>query len=324
MNELTPLPPPPSSSALALPALVASADEAARLRFLEFFAVTIRNPHTRRAYMRAAGEFLAWVAARGVTSLAGVQPLHVAAWIEAQGGELAPPSVKQQLAGVRSLFDWLVMGQIVPANPAASVRGPAYSQRRGKTPVLVPDEARHLLDTIDVATHAGLRDRALIGLMVYSFARIGAALAMRVEDVFMQNRRLWVRLHEKGGKLHEMPCHHNLEDYLTAYIDGCGLREDRKGPLFRTIARGTGQLSETPLPQANAFAMVRRRAAAAGIGTAIGNHSFRATGITTYLKNGGTLETAATMANHSSTRTTQLYDRRPDDVTLDEVERVLI
>ena len=324
MNELTPLPPPPSSSALALPALVASADEAARLRFLEFFAVTIRNPHTRRAYMRAAGEFLAWVAARGVTSLAGVQPLHVAAWIEAQGGELAPPSVKQQLAGVRSLFDWLVMGQIVPANPAASVRGPAYSQRRGKTPVLVPDEARHLLDTIGVATHAGLRDRALIGLMVYSFARIGAALAMRVEDVFMQNRRLWVRLHEKGGKLHEMPCHHNLEDYLTAYIDGCGLREDRKGPLFRTIARGTGQLSETPLPQANAFAMVRRRAAAAGIGTAIGNHSFRATGITTYLKNGGTLETAATMANHSSTRTTQLYDRRPDDVTLDEVERVLI
>lgn len=324
MNELAPLPPPPSSSALALPALVASADEAARLRFLEFFAVTIRNPHTRRAYMRAAGEFLAWCEARGVISLAGVQPLHVAAWIEAQGGELAPPSVKQQLAGVRSLFDWLVMGQVVPANPAASVRGPAYSQRRGKTPVLVPDEARHLLDTIDVATHAGLRDRALIGLMVYSFARIGAALAMRVEDVFMQNRRLWVRLHEKGGKRHEMPCHHNLEDYLTAYIDGCGLREDRKGPLFRTIARGTGQLSETPLPQANAFAMVRRRAAAAGIGTAIGNHSFRATGITTYLKNGGTLETAATMANHSSTRTTQLYDRRPDDVTLDEVERVLI
>ena len=324
MNELAPLPPPPSSSALALPALVASADEAARLRFLEFFAVTIRNPHTRRAYMRAAGEFLAWCEARGVASLAGVQPLHVAAWIEAQGGELAPPGVKQQLAGVRSLFDWLVMGQVVPANPAASVRGPAYSQRRGKTPVLVPDEARHLLDTIDVATHAGLRDRALIGLMVYSFARIGAALAMRVEDVFMQNRRLWVRLHEKGGKRHEMPCHHNLEDYLTAYIDGCGLREDRKGPLFRTIARGTGQLSETPLPQANAFAMVRRRAAAAGIGTAIGNHSFRATGITTYLKNGGTLETAATMANHSSTRTTQLYDRRPDDVTLDEVERVLI
>ena len=312
------------SPSLALPALIAAADDATRLRFLEFFAVTIRNPHTRRAYARAAGDFFAWVAARGVVSLAGVQPLHVAAWIEALGREVSPPSVKQQLAGVRHLFDWLVTGQVVPVNPAASVRGPAHSVRRGKTPVLDPQEARRLLDAIDLTTPAGLRDRALIGLMVYSFARIGAALAMRVEDVFVQNRRLWVRLHEKGGKRHEMPCHHNLEEYLAAYLDGCDLREDRKGPLFRTIARRTKHLSDTPLPQANAFAMVRRRATAAGIETAIGNHSFRATGITAYLKNGGTLETAATMANHSSTRTTQLYDRRPDDVTLDEVERVLI
>ncbi len=320
MAQLAPL----AFPGLVLPALVASADDRAQLRFLEFFAVTIRNPHTRRAYARAAGAFLAWVAERGVSSLGGVQPLHVAAWIEALGREVSAPSVKQQLAAVKHLFDWLVTGQVVPVNPAASVRGPVHSVRRGKTPVLDPREARALLDAIDVTTPAGLRDRALIGLMVYSFARIGAALAMRVEDVFMQNRRLWVRLHEKGGKRHEMPCHHNLEEYLIAYLDGCALRDDRKGPLFRTIARGTKRLSDTPLPQANAFAMVRRRAAAAEIGTAIGNHSFRATGITTSLKNGGTLETAATMANHSSTRTTQLYDRRPDDVTLDEVERVLI
>jgi integrase/recombinase XerC len=242
MNELAPLP----SPTLALPALIASADETARRRFLEFFAVTIRNPHTRRAYARAAGDFLAWIAARGVSSLAGVQPLHVAAWIEALGGELAAPSVKQQLAAVRSLFDWLVTGQVMPVNPAASVRGPSHSVRRGKTPVLVPDEARLLLDTIDIATHAGLRDRALIGLMVYSFARIGAALAMSVEDAYVQNRRLWVRLHEKGGKRHEMPCHHNLEEYLLAYIDGCDLREDRKGPLFRTIGRKTKRLTATP------------------------------------------------------------------------------
>lgn len=277
-----------------------------------------------RAYARATGEFLGWCATRGVTSIAAVQPLHVAAWIEMLGREVSAPTVKQRLAGVRHLFDWLVMGQVVPVNPAASVRGPAHSVRRGKTPVLAPDEARRLLDSIDVTTPAGLRDRALIGLMIYSFARIGAALAMRAEDVFVQNRRLWVRLHEKGGKRHEMPCHHNLEEYLTAYLDGCGLRDDRKGPLFRTIARGTKQLSENPLPQASAFQMVRRRAAAAEIGTAIGNHSFRATGITAYLKNGGTLEKAATMANHASTRTTQLYDRRPDDVTLDEVERIMV
>jgi len=320
MNQLIPLP----SPVFALPALIANADERAQLRFLEFFAANIRNPHTRRAYARATGEFLGWCEARGVTSVAAVQPLHVAGYVEELTRDRSAPTAKQRLAGIRHLFDWLVVGQVVPVNPAASVRGPSHSVRRGKTPVLDPHEARRLLDAIDVTTPIGLRDRALIGLMAYSFARVGAALAMKVDDAFVQNRRLWVRLHEKGGKRHEMPCHHNLEEYLTAYLDGCELRDDRKGPLFRTIGRGTHRLSTTPLPQASAFQMVRRRAAAADIATAIGNHSFRATGITAYLKNGGTLERAATMANHASTRTTQLYDRRSDDVTLDEVERVLI
>ncbi len=236
LNQLAPLP----SPAFALPALVASADDRAQLRFLEFFAVTIRNPHTRRAYARAAGDFLAWVAARGVTSLAGVQPLHVAAWVERLGREVSVPTVKQRLAGVRHLFDWLVTGQVMPTNPAASVRGPAHSVRRGKTPVLAPDEARRLLDSIDLGTDAGLRDRALIALMVYSFARIGAALSMRVEDVFMQNRRLWVRLHEKGGKRHEMPCHHNLEEYLTAYIDGYSFPKFFVKIFMPLIASGIG------------------------------------------------------------------------------------
>lgn len=320
MNALAPLPGP----ALTLPAIIAAAGPDAQMRFVEFFTATIRNAHTRRAYGRGVGDFLGWCEARGITALPQILPLHVAAWIEELGAELSVPTVKQRLAAVRHLFDWLVRTGVVAQNPAVSVRGPAYSQRRGKTPVLDPHEARELLDSIDVSTCIGLRDRALIGLMTFSFARVGAALAMRVEDVFVQNRRLWVRLHEKGGKRHEMPCHHQLEEYLHAYIDGCGLAEDRKAPLFRTIARGTGQLSRTPLPQANAYQMVRRRGLKAGIGTQIGNHSFRATGITAYLKNGGTLERAAAMANHASTRTTQLYDRRSDEVTLGEVERIRI
>jgi site-specific recombinase XerD len=320
MNPLAPLPCP----GLPVPALVAAAGEQARTRFLEFFAANIRNPHTRRAYSRAVGEFLEWCADAGVPSIAHVAPLHVATWIEAQTREPSPPSVKQRLAALRHLFDWLVTGQVVPANPAASVRGPQHSVKGGKTPVLDPAEARGLLDSIDTATPAGLRDRALIALMVYSFARIGAAIGMKVEDVFVQNRRLWVRLREKGGKAHAMPCHHNLEEYLTAYLDGCGLHADPEGPLFRTIPNRGGQLTETPLPQANAHAMIRRRAAGAGIDTKVGNHTFRATGITAYLKNGGTLENAAAMANHASTRTTQLYDRRRDDMSLDEVERISI
>lgn len=318
-NELTVREP-----TIMLPALVAAADEKAQLRFLEFYAVAIRNPNTRRAYIRAAVDFLQWCEPQGLRSIVDVRPLHVAGWIELQTRSYAAPTAKQRLAAIRHLFDWLVTGQIIPFNPASSVRGPAHRVKRGKTPILSTEEARELFDNIDISTPIGLRDRALIGLMVYSFARVGAALQMKVEDVYVLNRRLWVRLHEKGGKEHEMPCHHNLEEYLHAYLDGCGLRDDPKGVLFRTIGRGTGQLTKTPLPQQNAHAMVRRRASKAGIATLIGNHSFRATGITAYLKNGGLLERGAAMANHSSTRTTQLYDRRPDDVTLDEVERVQI
>jgi integrase len=137
---------------------------------------------------------------------------------------------------------------------------------------------RTLLDSISGTSPIDLRDKALIGLMLYSFARIGAVVAMKVEEVFMQSRRLWVRLHEKGGKLHDMPCNHYAEAYLHTYIEGTGLAADPKGPLFRTVGRD-GKLTTNALDRVNAYELVRRRAAAAGIATKIGNHSFRATGL---------------------------------------------
>ena len=218
-------------------AIIAASGESAGLRFLEFFASNIRNTQTRLAYSRAVGKFLAWCEAQGVRSLAGVQPLHVATWIEAQTREASSPTVKQRLAAIRHLFDWLVIGQIVPVNPAASVRGPKHIVRKGKTSVLEPAEARALLDSIDTATPVGLRDRALISLMVYSFARIGAALGMKVEDVYSERRRLWVRLHEKGGKRHEMPCHHNLETYLQEYIERRGSGRSKGAAVSHDRAR---------------------------------------------------------------------------------------
>jgi integrase len=159
--------------------------------------------------------------------------------------------------------------------------------------------------------------------MVYSFARVGAAIAMRVEDVYVQGRRTWIRLHEKGGKVHEMPCHHNLDEYLHAYIDQAQL-VDGKGWLFRSAIGRTGALSERPMRQADVYRMIARRALAADVRTKIGCHSFRATGITEYLRNGGKLEIAQQMANHESARTTGLYDRRQDQVSLDEIERIVI
>jgi hypothetical protein len=203
MSQLVPI------SSPALPSLVVAAGERASMRFLEFFAGNIRNPHTRRAYYRVAADFFEWCASAGVPSIAAVQPVHVATWIEASTRELAAPSVKQRLAPLRHVFDWLVNGQVMPVNPAHTVRGPRHVVTAGQTPVLDPAEARALLNSIDASTHAGSMYRPcrvarprLIGLMVYSFARIGAALGMAVEDVYTQNRRLWVRLREKGGKRH--------------------------------------------------------------------------------------------------------------------------
>jgi site-specific recombinase XerD len=318
MNPLVPI------LADCAPAPVAAMGERASYRFFEFFTAQIRNPHTRRAYARAAYEFFAWLEAQGVTTLTAIECVHVAAYVEQLQKARSAPTAKLRLAALKHLFDWMVIGQIMPTNPAAAVRGPRHIVRRGKTPVLDPSEARQLLNAIDTGSVIGLRDRALIGLMIYSFARIGAAIGMQVEDVYMQNRRLWVRLHEKGGKQHAMPCHHNLEAYLHEYIDGAGLANKPKALLFQTYNLATSQLTGNHLPQANAYAMIQRRAKAADISTRVGNHTFRATGVTAYLKNGGTLERAAQMANHASTRTTQLYDRRTESVTLDEVERVMI
>jgi integrase/recombinase XerD len=308
----------PSSS---LPSVFTARPEA-RTRMREFFTSHIRNPNTRRAYMEAVRQFSAFCAEIGILDLAQVEPVHVAAFVELQLKTQSKPTVKVRLAALRMLFDWMVVGQVLPVNPAHAVRGPKHTQRRGKTPVLQADEARTLIDAIDATSLPGLRDRALIGLMVYTFARVGAAVSMRVEDFYVQGRRGWVRLHEKGGKEHEMPTHHNLDRYLEEYIATAGITDDRKGPLFRTIRGRSGELTSNPLLQSDVWRMIRRRALAAGIKTEIGCHTFRATGITAYLKNGGRLEIAQQMAAHESARTTGLYDRRSDEVSLDEVERI--
>lgn len=308
----------PSSS---LPSVFTARPEA-RTRMRDFFSSHIRNPHTRRAYRKAVWQFSAFCAEQGIVDLAQVEPVHVAAFVESQLRLHSKPTVKQRLAALRMLFDWMVVGQVLPVNPAHAVRGPKYTQRKGKTPVLTVDEARVLLDSIDTTSLPGLRDRALIGLMVYTFARVGAAVGMKVEDYFVQGRRGWVRLHEKGGKEHEMPTHHNLDHYLEEYVKAADIGQDRKAPLFRTTRGRSGELTGNPMTQPDVWRMIRRRAAQAGIATEIGCHTFRATGITAYLKNGGRLEVAQQMAAHESSRTTGLYDRRSDEVSLDEVERI--
>ena len=329
--------------------MIAEAGDRASRRFLDFFAASIENDNTRLAYHCAICSFFAWIEEHGIGELADIEPFHVAAYLKAlrvsEAGDraireraAARPTVKQHLAAIRMLFDWLVVGQVLAINPAHAVRGPKHVVKRGKTPVLSEEQARRLLASIKVTktvkaedgsdreapSLVGLRDRALIGVMVYSFARISAVVGMEVEDYFANGKRWWLRLHEKGGKRHDMPAHHKLEQFLDEYLDATGIRDQGKTPLFRSALGRTGILTERPMHRIDAYQMVRRRTAAAGLKGKLGCHVFRATGITAYLEAGRTLENAQAMAAHESPRTTKLYDRTSDQITLDEVERITI
>ena len=221
------------------------------------------------------------------------------------------------------LGDWLVVNQVLRVNPAAAVRGPKHVVTKGSTPVLSPAEARKLLETIDTGTLAGLRDRALLSVMLYSFARVSAVLGMRRQDYFGQGNRGWLRLHEKGGKRHDVPAHHRAAAALDAYVEAGGI-EEPKAALFQSVDPAGRCLSGRALERRVVLAMIKRRAAAAALPPSTCCHTFRATGITAYLSNGGTLEHAQQIAGHASPKTTKLYDRTADSITVDEIERIVI
>jgi integrase/recombinase XerD len=311
-----------ASEGTSLSPLIANAGERAAWRFLEFFTVNIRNRNTRVAYGLAASAFLRWCEDKGIRRIEDVQPLHVAGYIEELAQVRKAPTVKQHLACLRMLFDWLVTGQVIASNPAHAVRGPRHSVMKGATTVMSSADASAFLKSIDTSHVVGLRDRAFIGVMVYAFARVSAVAGLKVEDYFPLRKRWWLRLNEKNGKVNEMGCHHKLEQFLDEYIAAAGIADDPKGPLFRAAIGRTGKLSERPMSRVDGWYMVRRRARDAGIETAIGNHSFRAIGLTDYLENGGDINIAKRMAGHSNIKTTELYDRRGDEVSFSEIERV--
>ena len=305
-----------------LPGLIREAGPFAEQRLVEFFTTEIRNPNTRQAYASATARFFQWCENQNL-ALATVTPFAVAAYIGELQDCYAPPTVKQHLAAIRTMFDYLVVGQVLPVNPAASVRGPKHVVKKGKTPVLTASEARALLDSIDIGMCSGMRDRALLGTMVYSFARVGAVVSMNVEDYYQQGKRWWLRLHEKGGKFHEVPAHHNAEEYLDAYLNAAGIGNRKGAPLWRSMSK-KWRFSENRMSRVDVFCMIKRRVRQAELGASANCHTFRATGITAYLLNGGSIENAQAIAAHESPRTTKLYDRTADEITLDEIERIVI
>lgn len=310
------------------PAIVQAAGGNARFAYEEFFS-GIDSPHTERAYRNAVHRFLAWCDRRGL-ALSQVRPADLADYIKTlakeNGEPESKPTKKLHLSGLRHFFDNLVVRHAVILNPAASVRGPRHSVAEGKTPALTPDQARQVFASIDTSNIVGLRDRAVIGVLVYTAARGGAVAKLRRRDYYPDGRQRCLRLDEKGGKSRDIPVRHDLEGFIDEYVAAAGLGDaDAASPLFRTAIRKTKRLTAEPMTGNDVLRMVKRRLAAAGLpADRLTCHSFRATTITNLLDQGVPLEDVQYLAGHADPRTTRLYDRRKRAVTRNIVERISI
>ncbi len=304
-----------------LPAFISSAEEKTKRAFYEFFAAELTNHHTRECYMRDVRRFAAWCEDRGF-KVETVSTIHLAAYREALRKEVSAPTVKRHFSALRRLFSWWVEKGVLERNPVREVKTESFSRSEGKTPAFDLEDMQALLSSMTEPHLLNLRDRAMIGVMAYTFARVDAVCKLKRKDYYISGRRFYLRLDEKGGKQREIPCNHRLEEFLEEYLAAVGELEPN-APLFRSIRGRNGKLGEGAMRRTDVYAMVQRRVKIAGIEGKFSCHSFRATGITTFLENGGTLEKAQWIAGHADSRTTKLYDRRSLRAGIEDVERVI-
>lgn len=287
-------------------------------KLLEFFTARIANQNTRSAYFHAVRTFFKWMEKNSL-DIETVKAPHVALYIEKS--TLSTASKKTHLAAIRSLFNFLVTSGSLKTgiNPALSVKGPSLYRTTGKTPYLSGDEVKKLLSSISGDYLKKRRDRAMISIMLYTFSRVGAVVKLKRKDYFSMNKRFYLRLMEKRGKEHLVPLHHLAEKALDEYLTLTDLKPEDF--VFQGIKGKI--LTGKPLSRVNVFDMIKSYAEKAGLDPKqVCCHSMRATGITTFLKNGGSLEDARVIANHADSRTTRLYDRRHQEVTVSEIERI--
>jgi integrase/recombinase XerD len=306
---------------IQLPIIIACQPDATQKAFVTFFTASIQNPNTRKAYIRNTLRFLNWATAQKLT-LVNIEPFHVAAYREVLMKDLSAPTVKQHLTALKTLFDFMVEKQAIPFNPAAGVRPPKHSYKNGKTPKLTQKQTRTFFDSMDGTKLIDYRDRALISVMLFSFARITAAVNMRICDYRVNGHEAEFLLIDKGGQEKIIPAHHIAARFVDDYIYKAGFDSSSKDFLFRSFAKGKSKLSDNPLDRSNAWSMVKRKAKKAGLSNLISNHTFRGTGVTNFLENGGELEIAQEIAGHSDVRTTKLYDGRKHEATKSEIERI--
>lgn len=315
----------PSSSPSQLPEIIARAGKRAVFAADEFFFGRIRNEHTRAAYLVAVKRFLHW-AERAGFELNRITPRDVGQYLDGLRKENTSVATrKQHLAALRHFFDALVTRHAMILNPALSVRGERYQVIEGKTPEITVQGARKLLHCGDTKTVVGLRDRAIIGVLIYTAARAGAVAALKRHSLYFSADQWMLRFHEKGGKSREIPVRHDLSQMLFEYIDAAGIRDAGKDtPLFRTAYRKTGRLTERTVSGVDLCRMFKRRAKDANLPTHLSPHSVRVTALTDLLEQNASMEDVQRLAGHADPRTTQLYDRRQKKITRNIVERISI
>jgi site-specific recombinase XerD len=305
-----------------VPELVCRAGHGARFAYDEFFFGRLRNVYTRRNYRQAVNRFLGWCQSGGL-ELRRIMPKDVGHYLDSL--DYAPATKKIHLAGLRHFFDELVVRHVVVLNPAASVRGERYQVVEGKTPEIPIEEARKLLWAIDTTHVVGLRDLAIVGILIYTAARVGAVARLRQADFFELGGQYSLRFLEKNGKSREIPVRHDLQRHVLDYQRRAGLLKAKGDtPLFRTAVGRTKRLTEFGMTANDMGRMVKRRMRNAGLSPRLSPHSFRVATITDLLQQGLPLGDVQFLAGHADPRTTRLYDRRQKRVTRNIVERISV
>jgi len=305
-----------------MPPLVAQAGNGARFAWDEWFSAEMRNPHTRRAYSHAVRQFLSWCEAQ-MLALREITPGCVGTYYNELHASI--PTKNQHLSALRCFFDRLVLRHAIGLNPAASVRGERYSLAEGKTPEITVRQEKALLASIQVNDIIGLRDRAVVAVLIYTAARIGAVAGLTIGSFAHDRTQSFLRFREKGGKVREIPMRTDLETYLTAYLHAAGLRSaPPDAPIFRRVARNTKILTVQPMTADGMGRMLKRRMADIRLPAELSPHSFRVGAITDLLSQGVPLEEVQNLVGHADPRTTRLYDRRQKRIMRSVVDKISV
>jgi len=319
----------PDTTGLIPPEILIHSGQSAIKLYNDYLHLSIRSDDSRQTYRSALSLFFRFCDTQGIKEILDIEPRHVRAYLDHRTKELGRvSSARTHYSAIKGFGQYCVEKQFLATNPAASVKYAFVNPRKGKTPIMSAEDVRSLLlsipDDVDCtdkpAKQTDLRDKALVSLMAYTFARIGGILSARIGDLRYEENILWLDMIEKGSKSHSLPISGAPRAFLESYIRDCGL-SDKTAPLFQSANRN-GKLTGKPYDRGNSRRMIASRAKKLGIAGNTKNHTFRATGITHFLEGGGRLDDAQDIANHSNSSTTRRYDRRSNQRLVEVLKQV--